>query len=57
VHHLQPGVDAAVGSSGTGDIDRFAGDPGERTLKGILHRAAAGLGLPAEEPTAVVLEA
>jgi hypothetical protein len=47
---------AAIGAAGAGHADRLAGDLGERRLERVLHRAAAGLSLPAEKATAVVLE-
>jgi hypothetical protein len=53
---LQAGVHATVGASGARQLYGAAGNRGERRLERILHRAAAGLGLPAEEATAVVLQ-
>jgi hypothetical protein len=47
---------AAIGAAGGGGGDLRIGDSPERSLERILHRAAAGLGLPAEEATTVVLE-
>jgi hypothetical protein len=49
-------VHAAIGAAGGRGADFGAGDLRERRLERILDRAAAGLGLPAEEATAVVLE-
>jgi hypothetical protein len=56
VRDLQAGMDTAIGAAGGGGGDRGTGDRGERRLERILDRAAAGLGLPTEEATAVVLE-
>jgi len=49
-------VHAAVGATRAGQLDRGSGDRGEGRLQRILDRAAAGLGLPAEEAAAVVLQ-
>jgi len=49
-------MDAAVGAAGRSGGDLCAGDRGEGRLERILDRAAAGLGLPAEEATAVVFQ-
>ena len=57
VNHLQAGMHTAVGPSGRRHAHRCAGDGAERRLERILYRAAAGLRLPAEEATAVVLDA
>jgi len=56
VRHLQARMDAAVGAAGRSGGDLCAGDRGEGRLERILDRAAAGLGLPAEEATAVVFQ-
>jgi hypothetical protein len=56
VDHLSLGVDAAVGAAGRVCGDRRARDGGEAPFEDILHRAAAGLRLPAEKTAAVVLE-
>jgi hypothetical protein len=53
---LETRMHAAVGAAGSGGGDLRIGDRGERSLKRILDRAAAGLRLPAEEATTVVLE-
>jgi hypothetical protein len=50
-------VHASIGPAGAGDGDRLPGDRGKGLLQGILHRAPAGLGLPAEKAATVVLEA
>jgi hypothetical protein len=49
-------MDPAVGPAGGGHAYRSGRDRGERALQRILHRAAARLGLPAEEAAAVVFE-
>jgi hypothetical protein len=49
-------MDAAVGAAGGGGGDSCTGYCRERRLERILGRAAAGLRLPAEEATAVVLQ-
>jgi hypothetical protein len=46
----------AIGAAGSRGRDSCAGDRSERRLERILNRAAAGLGLPAEEAAAVVFE-
>jgi hypothetical protein len=56
VGYLHAGVDAAIGSAGAGDADRGTSDRSYRGFQRVLHRAAAGLGLPAEKATAVVLQ-
>jgi hypothetical protein len=56
VHYLLAGMHAAVSPSGAGYCHRRAGDGAYRRLERVLHRAASGLGLPAEEAAAVVLE-
>ena len=48
---------AAVGAARAGDVDRRIGDAGKRGLEHILHGAAAGLGLPAEEAATDVFNA
>ena len=53
---LQTSVHAAIGAAGGRDGDLRIGNRGERRLERILDRPAAGLGLPAEEATTVVLE-
>jgi hypothetical protein len=47
---------AAIGAAGSGGGDLRIGNRGERRLECILYGAAAGLGLPAEKTTTVVLE-
>jgi hypothetical protein len=47
---------AAIGAASSGGGDLRIGDRGERRLERILDSAAAGLRLPAEETTTVVLE-
>jgi hypothetical protein len=47
---------AAIGAAGSGGGDLRIGNRGERRLERILDSAAAGLGLPAEKTTTVVLE-
>jgi hypothetical protein len=47
---------AAIGSSRGNGLNRGSRDRGERGLERILDRAAAGLRLPAEEATSVVLQ-
>jgi len=49
-------VHAAVGAARGGGGNLDSGNRGERGLKRILERAAAGLRLPAQEATAVVLQ-
>jgi hypothetical protein len=56
MHHLGAGVHAAVGPPGASHVHGFAGDAGKGGFESVLHRAAAWLGLPAEETAAVVLE-
>jgi hypothetical protein len=48
---------AAVGSARGRRGDLLSRDGCQRRLERILYCAAAGLGLPAEEATAVVLQA
>ena len=57
MHHLSLGMHAAVGATRAGDRNRRAGDLRKRGLKRILHRAAAGLRLPAKKSAAVVFDA
>jgi hypothetical protein len=56
MHDLGAGVHAAVGPPGASHVHGFAGDAGKGGFESVLHRAAAWLGLPAEETAAVVLE-
>jgi hypothetical protein len=49
-------MDAAIGAAGGGGGDLGIGDRSKRRLERILDRPAAGLGLPAEEATTVVLQ-
>ena len=56
VDDLHPRVHAAVGAACAGGGNLGSGDRGQRGLERILHRAAAGLRLPAEEAAAVVFE-
>jgi hypothetical protein len=56
MHDLRARVHAAVGPARAGHVHWLAGDLGEGRLERVLHRAAAGLGLPAEKAAAVVLE-
>jgi hypothetical protein len=49
-------MDATIRSSCSNNLNSRSGNAGERGLEGILDRAAAGLGLPAEEAAAVVFE-
>jgi len=56
VDDLEARVHAAIGAAGSRGGDWRIGNRGERRLERILDRAAAGLGLPAEEATAVVLQ-
>jgi hypothetical protein len=56
VHDLQAGMNAAIGPPCRSRGYRRAGDGSEPGFERILDRAAAGLGLPAEEATAVVLQ-
>ena len=56
MHDLQACVNAAVGTPGGRGPDRGTCNGAERRLERILDRAAAGLRLPAEEATAVVLQ-
>jgi hypothetical protein len=53
---LDARMHAAVGAAGGGGADWFSGDCCQCRLERILYCAAAGLGLPAEEATAVVLQ-
>jgi hypothetical protein len=53
---LDARMHAAVGAPRSRSADFLSGDCGQCRLERILYRAAAGLGLPAEEATAVVLE-
>jgi hypothetical protein len=45
-----------IGSPGSRGGDPRIGNRGERRLERILYRPAAGLGLPSEEATTVVLQ-
>jgi hypothetical protein len=56
VDDLEARMHAAVGAAGSRRRDLGIRDRGERRLEHILDRSAAGLGLPAEEATTVVLE-
>jgi hypothetical protein len=56
VDDLDARVHAAICAARRRGGDRSAGDRGERGLERILHRAAAGLRLPAEKAAAVVLD-
>ena len=53
---LGPRVHAAVGASGGRHADRGTRNRRKRGLEGVLHRTAAGLGLPAEKAATVVFE-
>jgi len=48
---------ASIGPSCAGHGNRRTGNRREGLLESILHRAAPGLGLPAEKAATVVLEA
>jgi hypothetical protein len=56
MHDLLARMHAAIGPPGAGHGHGFAGDGGKRGLDGVLHRAPAGLRLPAEKAAAVVFE-
>jgi hypothetical protein len=56
MHDLEARMHAAVGAAGRRGRDLFSGDCCQCRLERILYCAAAGLGLPAEEASAVVLE-
>jgi hypothetical protein len=56
VGDLKARMHAPIGAAGGRGGNLRVGDRGERSLKRILDRSAAGLGLPAEEATTVVLE-
>jgi hypothetical protein len=56
MHYLRASVHAAVGPARASHIYWFTGDLGECGFEGVLHRAATGLGLPAEKAAPVVLE-
>jgi hypothetical protein len=56
MHDLLARVHAAIGPAGADHGQGFAGDRGKRGLEGVLHRAPAGLRLPAEKAAAVVFE-
>jgi len=56
MRHLNSRMDPTIGAAGADNVDRLAGDGGEPGLENILHRAAPGLGLPAEKAAAVVFQ-
>jgi hypothetical protein len=56
MHHLRAGVNAAVGAPSCRYRERTPRDGRDGGFQRILNRAAAGLGLPAEETAAVVLD-
>ena len=56
MRHLAEGVHAGVGAPGPADCRRLVGEPRERLLDRLLHRAPVCLPLPADERSPVILD-
>ena len=56
MHDLMGGVHPGIGPPGGAHTYRLAGELQERPFEPILHRAAAGLRLPAVEGRTVIFE-
>lgn len=56
VNYLGSGVNSAIGTPGTGQGDRFVGNPGQCGFDRLLHTGAVRLALPAAKTAAVIFD-